>query len=53
MARQLEAAAAYESGHKSGRVQRANRQTAEQWAGHGPARYRYGPGGCSSRTRLL
>lgn len=45
MARQLVAIAAYESGHKSDRVKRANRRLAEQGAWHGPARYGYGPGG--------
>ncbi len=45
MARQLVAIAAYESGHKSDRVKRANKRLAEQGAWHGPARYGYGPGG--------
>ena len=45
MARQLVAIAAYESGHKSDRVKRANRALAEQGRWHGPARYGYGPGG--------
>ncbi|RCS61233.1 recombinase family protein [Microbacterium sp. JB110] len=45
MARQLVAIAAYESGHKSDRVKRANQRLAEQGAWHGPARYGYGPGG--------
>ncbi|MGO1851651.1 MULTISPECIES: recombinase family protein [unclassified Microbacterium] len=43
--RQLVAIAAYESGHKSDRVKRANKRLAEQGAWHGPARYGYGPGG--------
>ncbi|MGO2941280.1 MAG: recombinase family protein [Brevibacterium aurantiacum] len=45
MARQLVAIAAYESGHKSDRVKRANKRLAEQGRWHGPARYGYGPGG--------
>lgn len=45
MARQLVAIAAYESGHKSDRVKRANRALAEQGRWHGAARYGYGPGG--------
>lgn len=45
MARPLVAIAAYESGHKSDRVKRANKRLAEQGAWHGPARYGYGPGG--------
>ncbi|WP_162301578.1 recombinase family protein [Nesterenkonia muleiensis] len=45
MARQLVAIAAYESGHKSDRVKRANRRLAQQGRWHGPARYGYGPGG--------
>lgn len=45
MARQLVAIAAYESGHKSDRIKRANRRLAEQGAWHGPARYGYGAGG--------
>lgn len=45
MARQLVAIAAYESGHKSDRVKRANKRLAEQGAWHGPARYGYGAGG--------
>lgn len=45
MARQLVAIAAYESGHKSDRVKRANKRLAEQGACHGPARYGYEPGG--------
>lgn len=45
MARQLVAIAAYESGHKSDRVKRANRALAEQGRWHGPARYGYGIGG--------
>lgn len=45
MARQLVAIAAYESGHKSDRVKRANKRLAEQGAWHGAARYGYGPGG--------
>lgn len=45
LARQLVAIAAYESGHRSDRVKRANRQAAEEGAWHGPARYGYGAGG--------
>ncbi|MDN5715674.1 MAG: recombinase family protein [Janibacter sp.] len=45
MARQLVAIAAYESGHKSDRVKRANQRLAEQGRWHGPARYGYGRGG--------
>lgn len=45
MARQLVAIAAYESGHKSDRVKRANQRLAELGRWHGPARYGYGPGG--------
>ncbi|MBX3438560.1 MAG: recombinase family protein, partial [Planctomycetaceae bacterium] len=45
MARQLVAIAAYESGHKSDRVKRANKRLAEQGRWHGPARYGYGIGG--------
>ena len=45
MARQLVAIAAYESGHKSDRIKRANQRLAEQGRWHGPARYGYGTGG--------
>lgn len=45
MARQLVAIAAYESGHKSDRVKRANKRLAEQGRWHGPARYGYAAGG--------
>nr|WP_281721800.1 recombinase family protein [Nitrosomonas nitrosa] len=45
MARQLVAIAAYESGHKSDRVKRANQRLAEQGRWHGPARYGYEAGG--------
>jgi hypothetical protein len=41
----LVAIAAYESGHKSDRVKRANQRLAEQGRWHGPARYGYGTGG--------
>jgi DNA invertase Pin-like site-specific DNA recombinase len=45
MARQLVAIAAYESGHKSDRVKRANQRLAEKGRWHGPARYGYAAGG--------